>query len=462
MKKGLIIIIALLLAVPAVSFAGSTTSRWDMTIGGYVKFDVGWANQNAGASLDAYFPDRDNRGANKNPANESGAFGMAAGQTALNFLVKGPDAWGAKTSAFIQGSFTGQTTNAGTAGTRMGTFSLNLAYLDFQWANTKLTAGYAWQAWGFLPTFNVLGLYDLLMAGRGNTVPQVTVMQNFSKAFYGSFGIQDPYHWRDNLGMTATSGIVNNPTGIAGAATTGARAVSDIPDFVLELGYKSDACGKIGPNMLQAAVSGFWGQEKILYANPINGPGTTHDTLNRWAANFKVFVPIIPEKNLNKAGALSISGALWTGQNLSDWYLGARNIGSMVPYDADPTTAGVRYASPVVTGGWGNLNFFFTDKVQFNGMYGFQRNYVSEVYARNFPNQFKTWSQIIGNILYDVNPAIRLGVEYNYASANWNYYSNAGPGAATVTSQVFAAGTAGMFDTKAANHTGRVCAWYFF
>jgi len=403
MKKGLIIVIALLLAVPAVSFAGSATSRWDMTIGGFVKFDVGWNSQSSLNGLDAYFPERGDRNGNKNAANEGGgSFGMAAGQTALTFLVKGPDAWGAKTSAFIQGSFTGQTVNGSIGGqgsdptgTRMGTFTLNLAYMDFAWATTKVTAGYAWQAWGFLPSFNILGLYDLLMAGRGNTVPQVTVMQNFNKSFYGSFGIQDPYHWRDSIGQSATYGEAQAPWvagAVAPALSSTPRVISNIPDFVMELGYKSDACGKIGPNMMQFAVSGFAGQEKIIYADPNNPKGAVHDNLSRWAANFKVFVPIIPEKNLNKTGALSVSGAVWTGQNLADFYLGARGTGSVIPYDADPTAA-VRYAVPVTTGGWGNLNFFFTDKVQFNGMYGFMRNYVSAFgptgYSQRFASNFR-------------------------------------------------------------------------
>jgi hypothetical protein len=298
------------------------------------------------------------------------------------------------------------------------------------------------------------------MAGRGNTVPQITVTQNFSKNVYGSFGIQDPYHWRDNTGMTGTSGNAYNPTGMGAYPNlTNAKAVSDIPDFVAEIGYKSDTCGKIGPQMLQAAVSGFVGQEKIIYTDPVNTFRVGKQNVPRWAANFKAFIPIIPEKNLNKTGALSVSGAFWVGQNLSDWDLGARGYGSVYPYDADMSLAGVRYTVPVSAGGWGNLNYFFTDKVQFNGMYGFLRNYVSDRYAMATPNQFKTWSQIIGNILYDVNPAIRLGVEYTYASVNYNWYG-AGPGtASTYTSQVF---NAPGLDTKGQNHTGRVCAWYFF
>ncbi|MGD0487120.1 MAG: hypothetical protein ABSB94_08000, partial [Syntrophorhabdales bacterium] len=121
MKKVLIVVFALLLAVPAMSFAGDATSRWDLTIGGYVKVDAGYDTQaptNNVEGLDQYYAQRNNYRGAENSANASGAFAMAAGQTALNFLVHGPDAWGAKTSAFIQGNFTGQTTNNGSAGTR--------------------------------------------------------------------------------------------------------------------------------------------------------------------------------------------------------------------------------------------------------------------------------------------------------------------------------------------------------
>ena len=85
-----------------------------MSIGGYVKVDAGYVTQAGGpapAGLEAYFPDRNNANGNTAPSNAVGSFAMGTGQTALTFLVKGPDAWGAKTSAFIKGMFAGQTTN---------------------------------------------------------------------------------------------------------------------------------------------------------------------------------------------------------------------------------------------------------------------------------------------------------------------------------------------------------------
>jgi hypothetical protein len=459
-----------------------------LTIGGFVKVDAGYATQaaNGPAGLEEYFPDRGNLNGNQNAANKAGSFAMATGQSTLNFLVRGPDTWGAKTTAFIQGSFYGQTINGNNnnnngstatgsgTGTRYGTFTLTHAYMDFTWATTKLTVGQNWQFWGFQPSYTFLGLYDLLMAGRGNTVPQIAVTQNFSKNFYGSFGIQEPYNMRDQYGGSAslataqaTANItpaLNTPAGIATAtaAGNGARVTTNMPDFAAEFGYKSDACGRIGPNAMQFAVGGFWGQDTLIYVDP-TGPKTQYSTshVDRWGAAFKAFVPLIPEKNLNKAGAFSVSGSIFTGQNLANWFLGARNVDSLIAYDANPGP-GVRYTVPVTTGGWGQLSYYITDKVYVNGLYGYNRNFTSELYNMEFPNQIHRWSQIIGNVIYDVNPAVRFGVEYVYASSNYNYYGVNSATQLTGYPATSATSIASALDTKAAVQTGRICFWYFF
>ena len=45
MKKAFIFCIMVLVALPALSYAGSATSRWDLTIGGMVKLDYFYADQ---------------------------------------------------------------------------------------------------------------------------------------------------------------------------------------------------------------------------------------------------------------------------------------------------------------------------------------------------------------------------------------------------------------------------------
>jgi hypothetical protein len=314
------------------------------------------------------------------------------------------------------------------------------------------------------------------MAGRGNTVPQVTVTQNFTKAFYGSFGIQEPYNFRDQIGGSANTGQANAPqTGTAPNGTAGSssnpRVTSEMPDFAGEIGYKSDACGRIGPNVMQFAVGGFWGQDTMIYIDPTstnaNKTGYSTNHVDRWGAAFKAFVPIIPEKNLNKAGALSVSGSIWTGQNLANWFLGARNIDAPIPYDNN-LTAGVNYTVPVTTGGWGQLSYYFTDKVYINGLYAFNENMESSTYKLIYPNQIHQWQQYLLNVIYDVNPAVRFGVEYAYTCANFNApgLNNAG-NAAPANGQLagYGAGlpvSATYLDTKANVQTGRVAFWYFF
>jgi hypothetical protein len=477
MKKVLIVVFALLLALPAVSFAGSATSRWDLTIGGYVKVDVGWTSQAAGtpaAGLEEYFPDRPD-GVNQNVANQSGSFAAAAGQTSLNFLVKGPDTWGAKTTAFVQGNFVGQSTNAGNTGTRYGTFTLLNAYMDFTWPTTKLIVGQNWQSWGFQPTWNAFGLYDLLMAGRGFVVPQITVVQNFSKDFYGSVGIQEPYRSTDQLAGSANLGLSNpaNTLSSNAAAGTGGgiipgvettRVSTQIPDFTAEFGYKSESCGKIGPNVMQLAVGGFWGQDTVIYADTTTKGAYNTAHVDRWGGAFHGFIPIIPEKNLNKAGSLAVSGSIWTGQNLANWFLGARGIDSLVPYSQSYVNGVATFKVPVSAGGWGQLTYYFTDKVSVNGIYSYNRNAVSNAYQTAYPNQYKQWQQIIGNVVYDVNPAVRVGAEYTLTNGTFDRYGLGTGGSVAPFSEQLGGYTnyAGYLGDHAQCQQIRATFWYFF
>ena len=202
----LLFVLVLLLAFPAASFAGSATSRWDLTIGGYVKVDAGYTSQAAGpspAGLEEYFAAATTNTGSQNSLTRRQ---LRHGHRPDGAELPGqrPGYVGREDLSFYPGHFVGQTNNNGYSGTRYGTFTLTHAYADFTWANTKLIVGQNWQSWGFLPTYNFIGLYDLLLSGRGNTVPQITLIQNFSKSFYASFGIQEPYNMKDQIGGSAT------------------------------------------------------------------------------------------------------------------------------------------------------------------------------------------------------------------------------------------------------------------
>jgi hypothetical protein len=300
-------------------------------------------------------------------------------------------------------------------------------------------------------------------------VPQITVTHNFPKAFYTSFGIQEPYRTNDNTGGSANLGVAMSPSvGSApnpsygnGQAITGSRVTSEIPDFDAEIGYKSEVLGRIGPNVLQLALSGFWGQDTIIFLNPALKNQYRKDHVDRWAANFKAFIPIIPEKNLNKAGALSLSGAVFTGQNIPSWF-GPREIAGDIPYDANPGI-GVRYTAPVETGGWAQISYYITDKVYLNGLYGRFWNITSGLYNMQFPNQIDQWQAYLLTLFYDVNPAVRVGLEGSYYAAHFTGLGISDNGNMTNPTLNQLAGWTGTTLSKEGSvWSGRIAFWYFF
>jgi hypothetical protein len=449
MKKFIVIALALFLAVPALSFAGTVDSRWDVTIGGYIKFDMGWTDQSLGA--DYYKAERQSLAGHQNQTDEFGNFFTAAGETKINFLIKGPDGWGAKTIGFIEGDFRGSN-----AGATYGVFQLRHAFMRMQWAADTLTIGQTWQKWGLMPSyantmdaFNMLGAYN-----KGSRQPQIMWEHSFTK------------NWGLALGVISPANSVAGSLGTAGGATrVDSFTLSKYPFGEGEFSYTSDACGKIGPWQMLFSVSGFYGKERQVFGTnaatvrgvglgPCIGDGAGgcvptdlvvalpatrfSDKLeDAWGLSFKGFIPIIPEKKGDKTGALSLSGALFASQNPS-FYWGPLSVGSYA-------RANNSFAQPLLTGGWGQISYFFTDKLFISGWYGDMGYKYSQRYryqAAN-ANNVEIETQYIGNLSYDVNAAMRLSLEYDRIFTRYAW---------------FASGV----DRSGTMNAVRIAGWYFF
>jgi len=88
MKKSVLVMLALFLVIPAISNAGSMTSRYDVTFGGFVKYDLGYSTQNAHADPSlAYRHSSSDRAIF---ADEYSNSYMTGGETRFNFRIKGP------------------------------------------------------------------------------------------------------------------------------------------------------------------------------------------------------------------------------------------------------------------------------------------------------------------------------------------------------------------------------------
>jgi hypothetical protein len=428
MKKVIIVALALFLAIPAISYAGSATSRWDVVIGGNVKLDMGYNTQNVGSS--ANNANVQGMGGNQNAADKYGNFFMGAGETSLNFLIKGPDAWGAKTMAFIQGDFTGNW-----SGTNYGTFDLAFAFIKLDWKNTSLTMGQMPTIVTVPPTWsgNTLDFTAMTPFNKG-TPPSMNLMvqQRFAK------------DWAVQFGLISGGAVQGNAVGQTGTTTYGN---SKMPDFAGDITYSSDACGKVGPWKLLFSAGGFWGKEKRTYIDQA-ATATTSQTygdkdVNSWLFEAKAIIPIIPEKKQNKAGALFTALNFFTAQNPGL----NLNMGP-VTYQRGNLTSGVDFTAPVISGGFAHIAYYLTDKVWVNGFYGYYRLDWSNDRNRTLVTNVQNQQQTIANIMYDASPALRVGFEYGNFNTRYGYYTALGGGQ--------------YYDTKGTNHMFRVGAFYFF
>jgi len=398
MKKYLVILLALFLAVPAVSYAGSVTSKYDVTIGGYIKFDVAYTDKNQ--TYDYRVPiARDGHQFN----NSTGAVTWAGGESRLNFAIKGPDAWGAKTSAFLEGDFRGGT-GGGQGAISYGYFTLRHAFMDMDWGATKLLIGHTWQAWGLHPSFNMLAFSENHFMKGATRVPQVRLTQNLTKDF--------------SMVVALAS-----PTNTFGNTQPDDKSRALLPDSSLEFVYKSAALGKIGPWGLTFGLGGMIGSEKLT---SVDARGLYKEKkIQRWGSSFYGYIPIIPERSGKKAGALGFTGNVFMGQGLGTYLPAAPAAPYNRPGDgaivSGATAAPIDPKYAMTSGGWAQLTFYYTDKMFSNLLFGWQKNSWSQRYITANACSLKYLQNWIFNVMYDVSPAVRFGAEYTRIMASYGY-----------------------------------------
>ncbi len=462
MKNFLIACLAVVFAMPAVSYAGNATSRWDLTIGGMVQMDLAWASQSV--NQDVTVAERSSGIATSSRDNYN-ALTWGAGQTRLNFQVKGPDTWGSKTSAFVEFDFRYMSSNAVAASARNSVEDYNQAalrhaFMKFDWPKFSLLIGQTWSPLGLLPTYYLQGAYDFGIFNRGIREPQITASWQATKTFSVTFGVMSPYNVSKWPGGTIASGIT----------TDDGFTRSQWPLIFAELVYKTDACGKIGPNMLQFGLGGGYSQDKpIAPANfgPVgntssqnatntvsntniagvqywNATGYNSSNVDMWIVTGKAFIPIIPEKAPGKlAGSLGLGLTGFTGQDIRLFLdLTPGILGAYAYNRDDPTGSGnvlsANYVAPVTSGGWGQLVFYFTDTIWAGFYYGQLQTNLSQ-WRRNqiSPGAVDRLQQYVVNLVYTPNPAIQLGLEYSYYTTHYardiSAFDPANPSSATAS-----------------------------
>jgi hypothetical protein len=411
MKKLVILFLALIIAVPAIANAGAVNERWDMTIGGMVKFDFGWITQSNRSAFNAARPE-DRSGPTSNNFTNRGTFYMNASETELSFLIKGPDTMGAKSSALIVADFSSGWNGGGTAS---GMFGAKIAKMQFDWPSTKLEIGVFPTMNGAFPTHggNYIGY------GMGNefdkghpSIPQINVTQQFGKLFTMGFGVLQ--YSATAFGGTSTSGQINNYTEYG------------IPAVQGFFQYNTDSCGKVGPWGLNLKFGGSYGRQRIRDAAGYAGQvfsALGDSTADAYAVDFAWTVPIIPQKGNQKRNGLLFAGSVYQMQGQSMYApapatfitaAGAQDATFLSIYQRGDN----HYARPVINGVIGQLQYWWTDQLFSNFFYG----QTHAAYSRRItPLIANTQNQrmIVANIMYDVSPAVRFGFEWNNVNTSY-------------------------------------------
>ena len=367
------------------------------------------------------------------------------GETGLNFFIKGPDAWGAKTSAFILGDFTGVWGSGGTAN-NYNTFNLLIANINFDWANTSLQMGVGGTFVGMLPTFsNSLAWGSTNLGGKGAApvAPSVSVTQRFDKNWSVGFGILAPYNQISQL---------NQPAGFASTLSNGQSIENyfrtPFPNFEGLVKYSSDSCGKVGPWQLTVQADAQYGWIRMIGNPAVAATVASKDDVPDWMAEFKFLVPIIPEKNGNKAGALYADASIFMtqGEGQPGSYLGfggGPNAFGWLTDDYADRTDPMDYNAAIMWGITSHAAYYLTDAVSINAFYLWSSIDPSMTARMTFPGATIKSAQAIGNLVYDVNPAVRFVFEWDYQDAT------------------FAAAVPGMKNYGSSNDW-RIGAYYFF
>ena len=196
MKKLPLLFLVLIVAVPVLSFAGTATSAWDMSIGGFIKFDVAWDSQGVGADWNN--PLRNDRSGYDSVGAKYPAITWATNYTRLNFSINGPNTLGAKTTACIEGDF------RGTSGTTAGGYQLRQAFFKMNWDSTGLMIGHGYQAFGLSGYKGPFLGYNEGIFVPGARQPQIRITQWFTKDFSAAFAITSPNVRSNSVNMGPT------------------------------------------------------------------------------------------------------------------------------------------------------------------------------------------------------------------------------------------------------------------
>jgi hypothetical protein len=355
-----------------------SSSKYRLRLSGIVLFNT-YANRGSVENQD--FPELATAG---NALPSDGTFGGSLRQSQIGLQGFGPTVAGARTSAAVQFDFAGGFPEAPN-GASFGIMRLRTGTVRFDWENTSLVAG---QDSLFLAPLSATSIATLAIpafAYSGNLwtwTPQVRVEHRFALGDHSSLllqgGVLDSFS-----GDTPASTYYRYPT---------MGENSGQPAYATRLAWTQAVHGQ----NVTAGVGGYYSQQDWGFGRTIDG----------WAATADVTLPLGPR--------LEFTGQFYRGRATGG--LGG-GIGQSVLWKGDLANPVTELYGLESMGGWAQLKYKATAKLQFNGAFGQDNPFAGELrrFGANqtyYPSPLSKNQSAMGNFLYQPKSDIALSLEY--------------------------------------------------
>jgi hypothetical protein len=339
------------------------------------------AFRNSGRSDNLDFPDY----AQPVPLGSSQfSVGATLRQTEIGLEVFGPNVAGAKTTGNVQLDFAGgfpATPN----GVNFGIARLQTASLRLDWKDTSVIAGQDSLFISPLSPTSFASLATPAFAYAGNLwgwTPQIRVEHRFDLA--------------NSQTLTVQAGVLDNldwePPDAEFYRVAQAGEQSGQPAYAVRTAWSRP----VFDHPLSIGVAGYFGRQDW----------SSDRYVDAWAGLADWQIPILRR--------LALSGEFYRGRGVGG--LGA-GIGRAVLFGGDPSSASTRIRGLDSAGGWSQLKFQLTPKLELNGVFAEDNAFATDV--RGFATDANNFSPIqgrnhgeLGNLIYRPRSDLLLSAEF--------------------------------------------------
>ena len=405
------------------------TSKFNLSIGGFVKLDYAYNSANFGQSGSAApatgaVPKRDSTAGRQSQS----IFTARASRIWLK--VGGPTFLGAKTNALIEVDFYGDPSTA----QESPQVKMRHAWGSLNWAKTSLLFGQFWDIFGPM-TASTLDYRQAAPFGAPTNprVPQLRITHEMDLDSTNSLkivlGAQNPGQSGNNSGpVAAYSNFVGDMVNVAGQVM-----------WINKTSGVSPGYWGLSMNSLTAGFFGLYGNQKLTT------PSSRKKSMDSWGCGFYAFVPLMKSRDgKSRAMTMSFEAEAYMASNMA--FNGATATNFVGSYDNPKAAMGYGLGAQVI--------FYPAQDLGISAGY-FRRNALD--YSDYKPNSdgttdnFQEYSQnAYANIAYDLNAAIRIAAEYEYLNT---HYGNSVPRGTSAMDGVSDSGSA---------HIARMSIFYFF